>query len=274
MRTTEGSRWLAELPDAIAEVTRRWNLIVEPPFNGDEVTAAWVAPVTRADGSSAVLKFGMPHMEGADEIAGLRFWNGNPTIELFEADHDLNAMLLEKCDPGTSLRSEPENEQDVIVASLLKRLWRSPPPGRLRPLSAMTGFWSAETLSDAEGWSDPGLVREGLDLFALLANEPVDEMLLATDLHAGNILRSTREPWLVIDPKPFVGDPVYDATQHLFNCRRRMTADPLPTISRFADLLEIETERVRLWTFARAAAEPRSRWDDWKMDLARALAPS
>ena len=25
-------------------------------------------------------------------------------------------------------------------------------------------------------------------------------------------------PWLVIDPKPFVGDPAYDATQHLFNC--------------------------------------------------------
>jgi len=39
-------------------------------------------------------------------------------------------------------------------------------------------------------------------------------MLLATDLHAGNVLPAAREPWLVIDPKPFTGDPAYDATQH------------------------------------------------------------
>jgi streptomycin 6-kinase len=63
-------------------------------------------------------------------------------------------------------------------------------------------------------------------------------MLLATDLHAGNVLRAEREPWLVIDPKPFVGDPAYDATQHLFNCGARLRADPEGTISRFADCLE------------------------------------
>jgi streptomycin 6-kinase len=36
------------------------------------------------------------------------------------------------------------------------------------------------------------------------------EVLLATDLRAANILRAEREPWLVIDPKPFAGDPAYD----------------------------------------------------------------
>lgn len=28
-----------------------------------------------------------------------------------------------------------------------------------------------------------------------------NQVLLATDLHAGNVLRAEREPWLVIDPK-------------------------------------------------------------------------
>ena len=99
-------------------------------------------------------------------------------------------------------------------------------------------------------------------------------MLLATDLHAGNVLRSEREPWLVIDPKPFVGDPAYDATQHLFNCGARLRSDPGGTISRIADLLGVDRERVRLWTFARAAPEPRDDWrDDDSMALARALAP-
>jgi streptomycin 6-kinase len=86
-------------------------------------------------------------------------------------------------------------------------------------------------------------------------------VLLATDLHAGNVLRSEREPWLVIDPKPFVGDPAYDATQHLFNCTERLLSDPKGTIHRMAYLLGVDYERVRLWTFARAAAEPR---DDWR----------
>lgn len=99
-------------------------------------------------------------------------------------------------------------------------------------------------------------------------------MLLATDLHAGNALRAQREPWLVIDPKPFIGDPAYDATQHLFNCDTRLRSDPDGTIRRFADLLGVGYERVRLWMFARAAAEPRDEWKDsnWTA-LARDIAP-
>jgi streptomycin 6-kinase len=71
-------------------------------------------------------------------------------------------------------------------------------------------------------------------------------VLLATDLHAGNVLRAKREPWLVIDPKPFVGDPAYDATQHLLNCQARLSADPLGMVRRLADLPGADAERVRL----------------------------
>lgn len=95
---------------------------------------------------------------------------------------------------------------------------------------------------------------------------------LATDLHAGNVLRAAREPWLVIDPKPFVGDPAYDATQHLLNCVDRLQADPFGTINRFADLLDVDRDRVRLWLFARLGAEPRDDWNDSRLiDPARAL---
>jgi streptomycin 6-kinase len=78
----------------------------------------------------------------------------------------------------------------------------------------------------------------------------------------------------VIDPKPFVGDPAYDATQHLCNGEERLRANPHPTIGRIADLLGVDRERVRLWTFARAAAEPRDDWKDAsRMAIARACAP-
>ena len=274
-KSRERAAWLRGLPEALRKLERRWSLTLGAPFDDDEGSCAWVAPVTLSDGTLAVLKLGMPHMEGSHELAGLRFWNGDPTVQLLEADDELGAMLLERCEPGTVLRALPERDQDLVIAGLLRRLWRSPPiPHPFRPLSAMTEYWSDETLADVERWPDTGLVREGLRLFKELSRTAPVEVLLATDLHAGNVLRSEREPWLVIDPKPFVGDPAYDATQHLFNCDERLRSDPEGTIRHIADLLCVDRERVRLWTFARAAAEPRDDWrHDRSMALARAIAP-
>ncbi len=55
------------------------------------------------DGSSALQKLAMPHMEGEGEIEGLRFWNGDPAVRLLKAHDELGAMLLERCEPGTML---------------------------------------------------------------------------------------------------------------------------------------------------------------------------
>src|SRR4051812_48333448 len=120
-------------------------------------------------------------------------------------------------------------------------------------------------------WPDAGLVREGLRVCERLSRPSLDDVLLATDLHAGNVLSAQREPWLVIDPGPFIGDRTYDATQHLLNCTARLLADPETTIRRFGDLLEIDHEPVRFWVFARLAAEPRHNWNDNSLILAKAL---
>lgn len=274
-KTPERSAWLESLPATLRHLEREWCLTLHAPFDSDDVTCSWIAPVTLDDGTFAVLKFGMPHIEGEHEIAGLRFWNGDPTVELLRADEDAGAMLLERCVPGTPLRAEPEIEQDGIIAGLLRRLWRLPPePHPFRPLSMLMEHWTRETLASAGRWGDPGLVEEGLRLFEDLPRTAPVHVLLATDLHAGNVLRARREPWLVIDPKPFFGDPAYDATQHLFNCAGRLRSDPHGVISRFADLLGVDSERVRLWAFARAAAGPRDDWANSGLtEIARALAP-
>ncbi|MEP7326045.1 MAG: aminoglycoside phosphotransferase family protein [Gemmatimonadota bacterium] len=264
--------WLEQLPGLVAEILYHWALTLDEATVYDG-TCAWVAPVLRHDGSRAVLKLGMPHMEAEHEVQGLRCWDGNLTVRLFEADDAAGAMLIERCVPGTMLREIPEAEQDIIIAALLRRLWRVVlSPHRFRPLSAMVEYWMAETRADESRWTDAGLVQAGLGAFAELIQPGRDVRLLATDLHAGNVLRAEREPWLVIDPKPFVGDPAYDATQHLFNCPARMRADPMGTIQRFADLLEVDPDRVRQWTFARAAAEPAGDWGaPQRLELARRL---
>ncbi len=266
--------WLRRLPDIVAELQQRWSLDVHPPFQGVEGTGAWVAPVTRSDGSTAVLKVGFPHMEAEHEMAGLRFWNGQGAVQLFESDESLHALLLERCIPGIALRELPEEEQDAVLGQLLKQLWRVPAPGQFRPLSQMLQYWAECTLRDQEFWPDPALVREGLSAWSELLRDPVPQVLLLTDLHAGNVLRAERSGWLAIDPKPFVGDPTYDATQHLMNCADRMMRDPLGTIARVSTLLGLQRERLQLWMFGRAAAGPRRHWqkDPWS-DIARRIAP-
>jgi streptomycin 6-kinase len=267
--------WLDRLPSTMLEIQRKWSLTLDDPLETDEVSCSYVAPVLRADGTRAILKLGMPHMEAEQEILGLRFWDGNPTVRVYEADDDLGAMLLERCSPGSTLRALPEPEQDVVISDLLHRLWREPAASSgFRPLSVLTDYWSAKTLERVQEWPDAGLVREGLRLFEELPRNAPREVLLATDLHAGNVLRAEREPWLVIDPKPFVGDPAYDATQHLFNCQPRLRADVGGIIQSFADRLGVDAGRVQLWIFARAAAEPRDDWSnsDW-VEIARAVAP-
>jgi streptomycin 6-kinase len=268
------SAWIAALPATVADLQRRWQLVLETPFSGSG--CAWVVPVICADGAAAVLKVAMPHMEGAHEIEGLRFWNGNPTVRLLASDDGAGAMLLERCEPGTALRTLTADDQDVVIAGLLRRLWRSPGPShRFRQLSTMVEYWIDETLTQRARWTDEALVRHGLRVFREMATPTGTDVVLATDLHAGNVLRAQREPWLVIDPKPFVGDAAYDTTQHLLNCRDRLGADPLALIQRISELAGVNDTRVRGWLFARAAAEPRDDWDErWRLTLARTLATS
>lgn len=252
-REPGGLAWLQRLPATLAQLSRRWQLSLGPPFEA-ETSCSWVAPA-RAAGMPCVLKLALPHYEGAQEIAGLRFWNGEPTVRLLDADVELQALLLECCEPGTPLRALPEPEQDVVLASLLRRLWRPAPGGAFLTLQAMLAYWAGRARARRASWRDAVLVQDGLDLFEQLARPSAGDMLLATDLHAGNVLRAAREPWLVIDPKPFVGDPAYDATQHLLNCRARLSAAPRPTLERLAELTQQSTERIQLWTFARVAVE-------------------
>jgi streptomycin 6-kinase len=118
---------------------------------------------------------------------------------------------------------------------------------------------------------DSGLAREGVAILRNLPGSANTAVLLCTDLHAGNVLAARREPWLMIDPKPFVGDPAYDPVQDMLNRDQRLATDPGGLAQRIAALLDLDPERVRLWLFARCAQE--SLHDLTMREPARRLAP-
>lgn len=199
--------WLAALPETIGGLETVWSIHVGEPFQPGGQTA-WVAPATRG-GEDLVVKVLWRHPEAEHEAEGLRVWDGDGAVRLHataEVGSETVALLLERCWPGTTLKGRPELEQDDVVAGLLRRLWRRPPPAhRFHSLQSMCELWAAEfehRAADHRGRLDPGLERQGIALFRELPATAEHEVLLCTDLHAGNVLAAQREPWLVIDPKP------------------------------------------------------------------------
>jgi streptomycin 6-kinase len=268
---------LASLPGSIAQLASAWSLTVGAPFQPGGQTA-WVAPVRDAAGAEMVLKVGWRHPEALHEADGLRAWAGHAAVRLYGSEvlGDTVGLLLERCTPGTALAARPEAEQDIVVAGLLRRLWGAPVAGdRFRPLQVMCDQWAdgfERKIATGRSSLDRGLARDGIALFRALPATADREVLLCTDLHAENVLAAAREPWLAIDPKPYVGDPTYDPLQHLLNCPERLQADPRGFAGRLADLLDLDRERLLLWLFARCVQESL----DWPplADVARRIAPA
>ena len=68
-----------------------------------------------------------------------------------------------------------------------------------------------------------------------------------------NILRAEREPWLVVDPKGYVGDPAYDAGALIKARMRELAGSDSPEkaalrmLEIFAEAAELDLARVRRW---------------------------
>ena len=254
--------WRAGLPAFADTLADAWGLTLGDayPTNGQ---TAWVAAVRTASGGERVLKLGWRHWEADHEAEGLRVWDGDGVVrcERAETFGDTEALLLERCVPGDALGAVmAEAEQDVVIAGLLRRLWEAPVAAGapFRSLQFMCDRWAASFqrrfATDGRGL-DPGLARAGADALRELPAGTERTVLLCTDLHTGNVLAAEREPWLAIDPKPFLGDPTYDVVQHMLNCDERLAADPVALARRMAGLLDLDGERVERWLFARCAQE-------------------
>jgi streptomycin 6-kinase len=269
-------QWMAVLPEKIAHLTREWALDVGRPFEPGGRTS-WVAPVRTEVGIELVLKLTWPHPEAEHEADGLRMWDGQGAVRWAGGKRfdDTWALLIERCVPGTTLAGEPESEQDRVICALLRRLRRRPAAGHhFLPLAEMCQRWADqfEARAGRADGLDPGIVREGMALLRSLPEPAETDVVLCTDLHAENVLASEREQWLMIDPKPYVGDPTYDPLQHLLNSEGRLAADPVGLARIMAAELGLDLDRLLLWLFARCVEA--SARQPVLAEVARRIAPA
>src|SRR5438093_5287901 len=160
-----GREWLTSLPQVVLELESLWSVHASTlePFAGG--VAAWTAPVTRADGSEAVLKVSWPHREAREEATALREWDGDGAVRLYAEDREHFALLLERCRPGTKLIDTQLPPADAlrIGADILRRLWQAPAdPSRYERVADVAAEWATqvrERMQRLRPPFDPGLVE-------------------------------------------------------------------------------------------------------------------
>ncbi|MCH7738002.1 MAG: phosphotransferase [Chloroflexi bacterium] len=252
-----GADWLSRLAETIAECERRWSLQVLPQF--PLLSYNYVAPVTRADGTEAVLKLGVPHQEFTAEMEALRIYDGGGMVRLLEGDPAVGAMLLERLKPGALLSIVPDDEQATSIAVQVMKQIRKPPPSDNR--FPTVSVWASglarlrERFPGATGPIPALLLERAEALFSELIGSMSAPVLLHGDLHHGNILSAEREPWLAIDPKGVVGEAEYEVGAFV---RNRLFPGPKPErllarcVDQFADELGFDRERIVGWSLAQA----------------------
>jgi streptomycin 6-kinase len=254
-----GTQWLANLPSRIAELEQEWGFRVGPAFDHSGAVS-WVAPVDLADGSEAVIKIGLPQDESRFEAQALRFLDGRGAVRVLQASSDGYSLLLERCVPGTDLWSLGDEEGNAVACRLLNRMWREPDPSA--PFMSLSDFvahwWDDLPRLTAAGDYDGELVAEAVARGRELAASQPRCVLLHGDLNPGNVLAALREPWLIIDPKPLVGEPAYDLAQWLYNRARFViqsddaVAVLRQQIDRFAAELGLDPARIAGWLFVKS----------------------
>jgi streptomycin 6-kinase len=257
-----GSEWLESLPSIADACRERWSLEIGPPLEGGNVSH--VLDVRLPDGDRAVLKISFPDAESEHEADALRLWGGTGAVRLLAYDESRRALLLERCEPGTPLWSvEDDKEATRIAAEALGRIWHAPPVDHpFRLLAVESARWARELPGLWESQARPfdrSLVDEAVAACIELGGDQGEQMILHQDYHGGNVLRADREPWLVIDPKPLVGEREFDAAS-LLRDRRWLLGRPgdavrLETrLNILAADLGLDRERMRRWGIAHALA--------------------
>jgi streptomycin 6-kinase len=222
------------------ELAAEWGLVLEPPIPSQN---AIVVPA-----GDAVLKVNADwHFEAEHEADALALWQGEGAVRLLRRDDARRALLVERCRPGTQLGDEPE-----VVAALLERLERRVEGSHpFRLLADEADRWAEDVPRRWERGGRP-FDRSLLDL-AVEVFRTVDRgatWLVNQDLHGANVLAAEREPWLLIDPKPLVGERELDGVGPL----RNAAAETVPRWLDALAALGLDRTRTRGWAIAHALA--------------------
>ena len=192
--------WIGELPQLVDDCAQEWSLELEAPI---DTPYSLVIPA-----GDVVLKLTAPSdAEARHEADALTLWRGAGAVRLLQRDDERHAFLIERCVPGTRLWDVDVDEIDVICELITRLQTETDEASHVPALADAADRW----VTDVPRWYaeagvpfERGLLEAAADVYRTVDRSA--RWLVNQDLHGANVLRAQREPWLVIDPKPLVGE--------------------------------------------------------------------
>jgi len=249
--------WLQGFDRLLAYCEDKWSCQIQLP-SPYPLSYNFVAPVRMNNGQEAVLKLAVPSKDALYEIAALQLYQGLGAARLLDAEPERGILLIEKLHPGKTLKSVPDEEQATLLAIEVMRSIRRPAPDPAAFPSVAQWFQGYDKLRrHFQGGTGPlpePVVQKAETLYRQLQQSAAPLEFLHGDLHHENILSSTREPWLAIDPKGVLGEAEYGVVPFLMN--HHPEHDPAPVLDRrvrlFAQKLGLDRRRMLAWAYCHA----------------------
>jgi len=286
LHRNRGREWLSRVPKLLSETESKWGLKCLKVVSSLSYNLVIHAIDLNPTGGGAILKLGLPGDQLDSEILSLLHYAGNGAARLLNYDRENGVLLLEQIYPGISLAELWSLGDDYtaveVCCDLISQLHQN--GSKLAPdlsLSALADRgveWSR--LKEA--------VRRGLIPFDVhvisMAEETFQELLASTqkvvllhgDLHHANILKSTRNSWLVVDPQGVLGDPAFEVAAFMRNPVPGLfqAQDPKAVMKwrmdLFADRLGFDKRRIWGWSFCQTLLaswwvfeDHGSGWEEW-----------
>lgn len=216
-----GRCWLRSLPELIRALEQEWGLTVGATLPGG--SAGYIAAVTTADGSPAVLKLHMPGYDSiANEIRVLSAADGRGYARLLRSDEARGALLLERLGPRLSQLGLTTRKQMEIICVTLERAWIQTPEAASFPSGAEQARWMRAFIVELWHALDrpcPALVIDQALAFGVTREavfDPGRAVLVHGDAHSENMLApldagaSPAAGFKLVDPDGLFAERAYD----------------------------------------------------------------
>lgn len=260
-----GERFVRELSQRVAEIASRWDLVLGAPLPIG--IGGFLVVVRTGDGTDAVLKVsptGDAEQDGANELEAyaLRRWDGEGAVRLLAADPAAGSLLVERCRPGATIATLPDEQMVTAGCRLAHTLHRTPDAEDQRMLPDVAAIVAerADRFRDAmERIGDPLSPRAERIITRLHyeATENAAVVVCHGDTNPGNLLAAQRMPWLAVDPLPVLAPAACDAASLVWSKRSWLLEQPDPAaalehrIALAAAALDEEPREIRAWTLIR-----------------------
>jgi streptomycin 6-kinase len=263
-------RWFKQLPELLERFQQSWYIHLLEPVPNLSYNLVYFAK-DQNDGSKVIFKAGIPTPDLENEIRTLQYFAGQGCIELLRYDLAAGVMLLEQAIPGGTLENltmQGLDDQSIyacadIIRTLHAPVVITPDLRKLTKLSVrLNEYQEVRAIINANPNKYTEFDVEYFDyaekLFAELSATTTESVVLHGDLHHYNILSASRNPWLAIDPKGIIGDPVFEIAAFMINPLPQIVTLPnlknllIRRIDLFHDLLGFPKQRILDWCIAHA----------------------